>query len=129
MIDFSSPLFVSILLYTIYALLAVAFVLVIWSMVRSFRRNRAEGVSNGLPVRRMAWGVVALVVAVLALTALLASTKPMVINGRTYDNEFWLRTSDMLIVTSLILIFIAIAGVIFGISGLSRKLDKHKGKA
>lgn len=122
MIDFSSPTFVSVLLIAIYVLLAVALLVVGWSALRSLRRNRSEAVSNGLPVRRMAWGVVALVVVVLVLTCLLASTKPMVINGHTFDNSFWLRISDMLISTSLILIGIAVIGVLFGMSGLSRKL-------
>ena len=124
MIDFSSPTFVSVLLYGIYALLLSGVVLLVWSAVRSVRRNRSEAVSNGLPVRRIGWGVVVLVVVVLGLTCLLASTRPLSINGRTFDDVFWLRTSDMLITTSLVLMGIAVIGVLFGVSGWSRKLKK-----
>lgn len=126
MIDFSSPIFVSVLLYTIYALLLIALGLLVWSAVRSVRRNRGEAVSNGLPVRRMAWGVLVLVAVVLGLTCLLASTEPLVINGKVFDDSFWLRVSDMLISTSLILILVAVVGVLFGLSGLSRKLKNGK---
>ena len=124
MIDFSSPTFVNVLLYCIYALLLVGVALLVWSAVRSVRRNRGQSVSNGLPVRRIAWGVVALVIVVLGLTCLLANTQPLSINGRTFDDVFWLRTSDMLITTSLVLMGIAVVGVLFGISGWSRKLKK-----
>ena len=124
MIDFSSPTFVNVLLYCIYALLLVGVALLVWSAVCSVRRNRGQSVSNGLPVRRIAWGVVALVVVVLGLTCLLANTQPLSINGRTFDDVFWLRTSDMLITTSLVLMGIAVVGVLFGISGWSRKLKK-----
>jgi len=124
MIDFSSPTFVNVLLYCIYALLLMGVALLVWSAVRSVRRNRGQSVSNGLPVRRIAWGVVALVVVVLGLTCLLANTQPLSINGRTFDDVFWLRTSDMLITTSLVLMGIAVVGVLFGISGWSRKLKK-----
>lgn len=126
MIDFSSPIFVSVLLYTIYALLLIALGLLVWSAVRSVCRNRGEAVSNGLPVRRMAWGVLVLVAVVLGLTCLLASTEPLVINGKVFDDSFWLRVSDMLISTSLILILVAVVGVLFGLSGLSRKLRNGK---
>ena len=124
MIDFSSPTFVNVLLYCIYALLLMGVALLVWSAVRSVRRNRGQSVSNGLPVRRIAWGVVALVIVVLGLTCLLANTQPLSINGRTFDDVFWLRTSDMLITTSLVLMGIAVVGVLFGISGWSRKLKK-----
>ena len=124
MIDFSSPTFVNVLLYCIYALLLVGVALLVWSAVCSVRRNRGQSVSNGLPVRCIAWGVVALVVVVLGLTCLLANTQPLSINGRTFDDVFWLRTSDMLITTSLVLMGIAVVGVLFGISGWSRKLKK-----
>lgn len=124
MIDFSSPTFVNVLLYCIYALLLMGVALLVWSAVRSVRRNRGQSVSNGLPVRRIAWGVVALVVVVLGLTCLLANTQPLSINGRTFDDVLWLRTSDMLITTSLVLMGIAVVGVLFGISGWSRKLKK-----
>ena len=35
-----SPLFVDIVLYTVYVLLAVAVLLTVWSVVRGYNKNR-----------------------------------------------------------------------------------------
>ena len=60
----------------------------------------------------------------LVLTFVLGSTQPLTINGVAFTDAFWLRTSDMLINTSLVLILIAIAAAGFGLSGWARKLGK-----
>lgn len=123
MIDFSSPLFIDILLYVIYAMIAVAVGLTVWSMVKSARQQvKEDGRSNGLPVRKIAVCTLALLAVSLLVTYLLASTRPLVINGRPYGDTFWLRVSDMFIYTSVILIVIAIIGAIIGYSGICRKL-------
>lgn len=108
MINPASPLFVDVLLYTLYVLLLTAVALVVWSGVRSFRlRNRDEAVENRIPARRVAWGVGLLFVALLAITFATGSTTPIDINGKPYDDTLWLRSSDMLINSSIALIVIA----------------------
>ena len=108
MINPASPLFVDVLLYTVYALLLAAVALMLWSGVRSFRlRNRDEAVENRIPARRVAWGVGLLFVALLAITFATGSTTPIDINGKPYDDTLWLRSSDMLINSSIALIVIA----------------------
>jgi putative exporter of polyketide antibiotics len=122
MLNPSSPAFVELLLWTIYVLLTVAGLLTVWSMIRSIRqRGRGEVRSNGIPVGRIAWGVAALLVVTLGVTYALGSTEPLMINKTIYDNAFWLRVSDMLINTSLVLIVIAILGVLIGMSGIQRR--------
>ena len=37
--------------------------------------------------------------------------------------RFWLKTTDGLIVSSLILILIAACGVVYGVSGVNRKIE------
>jgi hypothetical protein len=109
------PLFVDLLLWTVYVLLAITVGLTLWSMLRSPSRLWKGGT---LP----AWIAFALLVLTLAVTCLLANTTPIVINGKTYADALWLRVSDMLIYTSLFLIFVAVLGVAFGMSGLSRRI-------
>ena len=122
MIDLSSPLFVELLLWTIYVLIAVAVGLTAWSLVRGVRlQGRGAVQSYGIPVGRIAWGVAALLVVVLGVTFALGSTEPLTVNGRTFADAFWLRTSDMLINTSFVLILIAVLGVLYGMSGLNRR--------
>jgi len=108
MINPASPLFVDVLLYTVYALLLAAVALVLWSCVRSIRlRNRSEAVENRIPARRLAWGVALMFVLLLAFTFATGSTEPIYINGKPFTNTLWLRVSDMLINSSLALIAIA----------------------
>ena len=111
-----SPLFIDIVLYTIYVLLAAAVLLTVWSAVRGFRRSgglKVRGYENGVPVRRIAWLTAGVLVVTLAVTWLTASTQPLNINGKTFANAFWLRISDMLINTALVLVVIVSAVVIY----------------
>ena len=102
-----SPLFIDIVLYTIYVLLAAAVLLTVWSVVRSSRYEvRGAKYENGVPVRRIAWLTAGVLVVTLVVTWLTASTQPLNINGKTYADAFWLRMSDMLINTALVLIVV-----------------------
>ncbi|MCR4958911.1 MAG: hypothetical protein K6B13_09985 [Prevotella sp.] len=111
-----SPLFIDIVLYAIYALLAAAVLLTAWSVVRSFRKCGGMGVQgreNGVPARRIILLTGGLLVVTLVVTWLTASSQPLNINGKTYDNAFWLRVSDMLICTALVLIAVVAASVAY----------------
>ena len=100
---------IDVILYTIYILLAVGIGLALWSALRHVR------------VTPLMLGVAAGMLTILALTYFLADTTPLTINGRTFD-EFWLRVSDMLIWTSVVLMLIAVLGVVISATGLGRKL-------
>jgi len=106
MINYESPVFVSLVLYTIYALLLFAAGLTAWSVVRGLR------LQGRLPHGRVAMGVGLLLVLTLTATWLLASTKPLNVNGKLFADVFWLRTSDMLIGTSVVLIVVAVASIV-----------------
>lgn len=113
---------IDLLLYLIYGLLTLAAVLTTWSTIRSLLCNRGEAMEWGVPVRLVGWLIVVGLVVVLVLTFALGDVSPLTINGRTFSDGLWLRVADMLINTSLVLIIVAVAGVLFGVSGLSRKL-------
>ncbi|MCR4809998.1 MAG: hypothetical protein K5896_09080 [Prevotella sp.] len=117
MINYESPLFVDIVLYTIYALLTVAVLLTVWSVVRPHVRGERCEVrgENGVPVRRIALLTGGLLVVTMVVTWLTASTEPLSINGKTYADAFWLRASDMLINTTLVLIAVVAAAIIFSV--------------
>ncbi len=115
---------IDFLLYLIYGMLALAALLTTWSTLRSLLRNRGEAVEWGIPVRLIGWFIVIGLVVVLVLTFALGDVSPLSINGRTYADGLWLRMADMLINTSLVLIIVAVIGVLFGLSGLSRKLKR-----
>lgn len=121
---YESPVFVELLLDSIYILLALVVVLTGWSAVRSIRLRKGQHEGDGVPVRGIAWGVFALLVLTLGTTALLADVSPMTINGHLYDNITWLRVSDMLINTSAVLMLVAVICLIVGYTGVVRKYMK-----
>ena len=124
MINYESPLFVSIVLFTLYAMLLVALGLTVWSVVRSLRRReRDEGALGGVSQ----WKIVAATVLFLVLTMgvawLLASTKPLHVNGKVYDDSFWLRVSDVLIITPAVLVVVIM--LLMGVAEIVRRRNSH----
>ena len=116
MINYESPLYVSIVLYTIYALLLLAAALTGWSVVRSLRLQGKEGGRlHGVPARRITLITLALVVATMAVTWMLGSTKPLMNNGKTFADAFWLKTSDMFIITPIVLIAVLCLASLFSV--------------
>ncbi len=105
---YTDPVFIDILLGTLYVMLVLVTLLVVWSAVRSLRLREGKELDWGFPSKRIAWGVAILVVATLAITALLADTTPLVINGKMYTDTLWLRIGDMMIWTSAVLIVVAV---------------------
>lgn len=116
-------LLAEVMLWLMYAMLLVALVAAVVSAARSFR-FRADSIasSNRVPRKWIAWGVVAFTVILLLVTCLAGSSQPLIINGVSYTDRFWLKTTDGLIVSSFVLIIIAACGVVYGISGVNRKL-------
>ena len=116
-------LLAEVMLWLMYAMLVVALVAAVGSAVRSFRyRSDSIASSNRVPRKWTAWGVVAFTVVLLLVTCLAGSSQPLIINGISYTNRFWLKTTDGLIVSSLVLMFIAACFVVFGLSGMNRKV-------
>ena len=55
MMNYASPLFVDIVLCTIYALLLAAVVLTLWSVARGLRmKSGAAATEHGVPARKVA---------------------------------------------------------------------------
>ena len=120
---YETPIYVDIVLGTIYVLIAAAVLLSVWSAVRSYRRHCSrDGRENGVPARRIALAVALLTVVALMVTWLTASTKPLNINGHNFDNGFWLHASDMFIGTAMLLAVVLIAVAVGGaVKGLLHK--------
>ena len=117
--DYGSTTYVNAVLFTIYALLAAAVLLAAWSVARGMRMQGKEGGrDHGVPARRVALAVAAVVAVTMAVTWLLGSTATLTINGRPFTDAFWLRTSDMLIATPAVLV------AVLGIAEAARLLRK-----
>lgn len=120
--SFNAPLFTDLLLFFTYLLLVGAVAVAVVSAVRSLRRREVgDGTVNGVPARRIAWGVVGLLVVSLVLTFALGSGEPMKINGVDFAETFWLKATDMFVNTIIVLMVVALAAVLYGVSGINRR--------
>lgn len=118
-------LLAEVMLWLMYAALVTALVAAIISAVHSFRhRYDSIASSNRVPRKNIAWGVTGFTILLLLITCLAGSSQPLIINSISYTDRFWLKATDGLIVSSVILIVVAACFVIYGMSGINRKL-KH----
>ncbi len=128
--NFNAPLFTDVLICFIYTLVFMAVAVMGVSVFRSLKSGSGrQGASAGLSGAHISYGIAALVAVTLAVTCLLGSTEPISINGEKYTSAAWLRITDMLINTSLLLIAVAVLLVGFGLSGLGRKIRKGTKRA
>lgn len=124
---FNAPLLTDAVVGMIYLFVLAAAVASVCSIINGRRhRDRSSSVVNGIPVARITAVITILTIACMALTFVLGSSEPMAVNGTRYTDTFWLRTTDMLINTAIIMLFIAVCGVIFGLSGYNRKIKLGK---
>ena len=121
--DFNAPLLTDVLIGYVYLLTAAAVGVAVFSAIHGIRtRSRQCGVENGVPTARIntiTWIITALL---LAGSFACATTEPIKVNGKLYSETIWLRLSDMFIVTSGVMILLAVIAVAFGMSGYSRRL-------
>lgn len=122
--EYNAPLFTDVLLSFMYLMVAAAVAVAAFAVVRGYRRRTAQKVVNGIPAWRIAWGTVGLLMGLLVLTFLLGSSSPLTVNGKPFADVFWLKTTDMFIYTTLILMLVATAAVCLSMSGLSRRKKK-----
>ncbi len=107
------PFFADLMLWLMYLAVIAAIAVTIASVVKTLRmRTKDDEVVNGVPQARIAWTTAFCFVVCLAVTWLLGSSRPLLTNGQLFTSTFWLKTTDMFIYTSIILILGCFAGVI-----------------
>jgi len=107
---------VDIVLICIYLVMAATIGVLLFSVVRGVcLREKSFTTVNGIPVGRIAAATATGTSAILAVTFLTASEQPLTVNGGQYTEWIWLKTADMFIFTSLLMIAAASAVVVFGI--------------
>ncbi len=113
--DYNAPLLTGMLVGFMLMLVVATLALAVWSVWRAARINRGDNrVVNNIPAHRISVGVTAGTVMLMALTCLLSSTTPIMVNGQEYADHFWLRVSGMLIGTSVMMIVAAVVALVCG---------------
>ncbi len=111
--NFNAPLLTNVLLVFVFLLLLAALAALGWGMVRAWRHRDHEMTDNGVPGKRIAWCVAGGTVVLLAVTFLLGSSSPILVNGNEYNDTFWLKTANMFVWSSAILMVVAVAAVLY----------------
>lgn len=109
--NFNAPLFTDVLLVFMWLLVVTTLVLVGWSRMKSVRRRDGDSDPRFRRLRnRLALGLGA----VCLVLPLLASKAPMMVNGQLYDNGWWLKTSEVVIDLSLLMLIMAAGAILYG---------------
>ena len=120
--SFNAPIFTDGVIFLMIALLLMAVSVAVAAVVKTLRKTgKGEAISNRIPVRKISMAVVIVTIGLLLLTFLLGSTGALPVNGNDFTDALWLRTADMFINTSLVLIVIAIIAVLYGATRYYRK--------
>lgn len=128
--EFNNPVFTDVLLLFMVVMTLAATVAGVWSFAVSVRMKRkefAEARHASEERKRLRFAtVLSFVIAVFTVIALilfylLGSSEAMPINGETFDDTFWLKTSDMFINTSLLLLFVAVGASCVGLLKMRKK--------
>ena len=121
--DFNAPLLTDMLLGFIYLLTVVAIGVTVYSIVHGIKtRGRQSLTENGVPAGRITIITWVFTVLLLVISFALGSTEPIKVNGKDFCEGIWLRLSDMFIISSGVMILLAILAVAFGMSGYSRRM-------
>lgn len=118
----NAPLLTGLLIAMVELFVVIAIAVAIWAMIRSVRKGgNYTAKENGINSGRISLIVGLSTVAVLLLTFIVGSSSALKVNGHLYANWFWLKTSDMFVWSSGILLVVAVAAVIFGTTRYRRK--------
>ena len=103
--SFVSPAIADVVLWLMYLMIAAAVGVTAFSVWHGMRnRRKGDDIINGVPAGRIGWCVAIALVACLVVTFLLGSSSPVVTNGTPFTDVFWLKTTDMFLYTSILLI-------------------------
>ena len=120
--SFNAPLFTDVLLIFMWILFGLAVLTMVVSLIRTARTMSVkQRVVNGIPTYKISIAVFGTTLLCLVLSFVFGSSESMVINGTTYADKFWLKASDMFVISSLVLLLVAIGASVFGATRYYRK--------
>lgn len=112
---FNAPLLTDVLLIFVALLAGCSLAAVVWAVVVAVRRRgRKPRTENGINVTKLSVAVSALTIVLAVLSFAFGSAKPIIINASRYDTVFWLKAADMFVVSSLVLLLLAVALIVAG---------------
>ena len=119
---YNAPQFTDLLI--IYGIVVVlALVVLILSIVLSLRK-RQKITSEERLQRRIRISVTSFAFFVAILFLSFSSSSAIMVNGKVFDNIFWLKTSGVLVSTSIVMMLATIVAAAYGMTRYYRKRDR-----
>lgn len=111
-----TPMFTDLVIILTILLIVASSIIAVVSKVQSVRKNKQENIVNGIPAKRITYSVTAFTIVLCIISFALIPVSPLTINAEEFDNTFWLRVSNMCIITAFILLIASVGAIIFGIA-------------
>ena len=109
------PLLTNTVLVFTYIVLFLSIAIAAWALVKEILLGaQMPSIQNGIKVRLIRNATFISVPTLLILFFLLGSSSPLKVNGIFFNNTFWLKTSDMFISVSILLLFIGVVCATWG---------------
>ena len=105
----TEPWLTPLIIWLMIAMLGIAVVLTIGSIIIGIRKGNGKKRCNNIPLTKIGWGVTALLAVTLLLTFLTGNTDSIPVNGKAYSDSLWLRASTMFVLTSAVMMIVAVA--------------------
>ncbi|MBP5258502.1 MAG: hypothetical protein J6Z41_07185 [Prevotella sp.] len=106
---YNAPMLTDVILALMALMLIAALGVAAWTIIRHRRMIAGRtGDTNGVPRRKIAISVAVITILAVIVTFVFGSSAPIIINGTQYDDTLWLKSADMFIITSLLLIMISV---------------------
>lgn len=112
--DVSEPLLTNVLLVFTYLVVFAALAVGAWALVKTLvNGSGSPSIVNGINVKLLSRSLLAGVPCAFVLFYVTGSNAPLWVNGTPFTDAFWLKTSDMFIHLSLLLLAIGIAAAVW----------------
>lgn len=120
---FNAPLFTDLLIIYGIVVVVLALVVLTLSIILSLRKRKKTTSEERLQ-RRIRISVTSFAFFVAILFLFFSSSSPIMVNGKVFDNVFWLKTSGVLVSTSIVMMLATIVAVAYGMTKYYRKKDR-----
>lgn len=121
---YNNPLFTDVVIVLMLLLILAALFLAVATKVLSLRKNHTDAVVNGIHGKRITWAVVGGTAVLMALTYIAFPANEIIVNGIAFSDGVWLRAANMFVISSLVLVFLAVVAIVVALLVNRRRVRK-----
>ena len=120
--EYVAPQFTELLLWLMYAFVAINIVLMVWSGVKSVMVGAGvDDAKTGVPGTKVAWAAIGCLIAAVVIGMVFGTSAPVTTVDGTVTEGFLSYLSDIMIIAIYVLAAIAAIGIIYNLCGFQKK--------